>query len=680
MKHCRLLWSILFIFTFSVNAQWTKTSGPYGGAVYALAQNGNTLVAGTLSGVFRSTNDGVTWVQGTGMAASSYVVGLSFVNGKYFAATSSGPYISLDNASTWSSVDSSSKTGYTISAFAKDTMLFAGTYSGLYTSSNNGKTWSAKDSIIGSRQVTAFFTAGNVLFAGTSNGLFRSTNNGVVWNNADSIVNTSNVSGFVVKGTKLFVSTWNGVYVSLDTGKSWSSVKGYQVKQIVMSIATDSTNLYAGTGNDGLYISTDDGDTWKKGVVFPAVQVTALVYHKTNLYAGQPTGVARVMNQGSTYALMNSGLTAASINGIALVNNKLVSSTTSNGLFTSTNSGSVWTADTNSLKQVNVVSFFADTTALRIGSTNGIYRSTDAGQTWHTDTVGLGAGSYATSFSKNGLLFCGTLKGVFINTGAMWEARNNGLPKNPYIKDLFSVGGNMFAAVNDTGIFYSSNFGLNWNYAGIGVPAKASYNKFFAINNKVYIGTSGGVYVSTNNGTNWKKISTGLPGGVSAFATFSGNLFAGTIGYGVYVLKGSDTTWSNVNTGMPSANVYTLFVTGTTLYAGTMSGVWKRSLSEMVTAAGENQPLTAGNFELLQNYPNPFNPSTTINFQIPVGGHVTLKVYDILGKEIAALVNEVKQAGSYKVHFDGGKLSSGLYFYTLQSRNFIATKKFILLK
>jgi hypothetical protein len=86
------------------------------------------------------------------------------------------------------------------------------------------------------------------------------------------------------------------------------------------------------------------------------------------------------------------------------------------------------------------------------------------------------------------------------------------------------------------------------------------------------------------------------------------------------------------------------------------------------------------NYELYQNYPNPFNPTTTIRFTIPHRKHVTLKVFDVLGKEVKTLVNEEKDPGSYEVKFDASNLPSGVYFYQLQAGKFIQTKKMILLK
>jgi hypothetical protein len=85
-------------------------------------------------------------------------------------------------------------------------------------------------------------------------------------------------------------------------------------------------------------------------------------------------------------------------------------------------------------------------------------------------------------------------------------------------------------------------------------------------------------------------------------------------------------------------------------------------------------------FELSQNYPNPFNPSTVVRFQLPVISNVRLVVYDILGREVAMLVNERKAAGSYEVQFDGAGLASGVYFYRLQADEFVQTRKLLLLK
>jgi hypothetical protein len=101
---------------------------------------------------------------------------------------------------------------------------------------------------------------------------------------------------------------------------------------------------------------------------------------------------------------------------------------------------------------------------------------------------------------------------------------------------------------------------------------------------------------------------------------------------------------------------------------------------EVITEVNEYNSTPPSSFSLFQNYPNPFNPSTVISWQLPVGNHVLLKVYDVLGREVATLINEEKPIGNYEVELDGTNLPSGIYFYRLQAGSFIVTKKMLLLK
>ena len=115
-------------------------------------------------------------------------------------------------------------------------------------------------------------------------------------------------------------------------------------------------------------------------------------------------------------------------------------------------------------------------------------------------------------------------------------------------------------------------------------------------------------------------------------------------------------------------------------------GTILRTTNGGVTFIGdEPNPKQPNSFLLSHNYPNPFNPATTITYQIPQTEFVTLKVYDILGKEIATLVNEEKPAGSYEVEFNSHSgevrnLTSGIYFYQIKAGEYSETKKMILLK
>ncbi len=104
--------------------------------------------------------------------------------------------------------------------------------------------------------------------------------------------------------------------------------------------------------------------------------------------------------------------------------------------------------------------------------------------------------------------------------------------------------------------------------------------------------------------------------------------------------------------------------------------------TEQLGSSDENIPES---FQLFQNYPNPFNPSTAISWQSTVGSHQTLKVYDVLGNEVAVLVDEYKPAGEYVAEFSVGQdsspdIASGIYFYQLKAGSFVTTKSMILIK
>jgi hypothetical protein len=93
-----------------------------------------------------------------------------------------------------------------------------------------------------------------------------------------------------------------------------------------------------------------------------------------------------------------------------------------------------------------------------------------------------------------------------------------------------------------------------------------------------------------------------------------------------------------------------------------------------------NPNLTPKQYILLQNHPNPWNPTTTIKYQIPIAGTVTLKVYDVLGNEVTTLIRESKEPGRYEVTFDGSDLSSGVYVYQLRVNDYVSTKKMVLMR
>ena len=98
------------------------------------------------------------------------------------------------------------------------------------------------------------------------------------------------------------------------------------------------------------------------------------------------------------------------------------------------------------------------------------------------------------------------------------------------------------------------------------------------------------------------------------------------------------------------------------------------------TSVEQTSDQTPAEFKLTQNYPNPFNPSTIIKFAIPQSEFVTMKVYDVLGREVSTIVNQSLTAGSYEVNFDASNLAAGMYIYQIKAGNFVSAKKMMLLK
>jgi hypothetical protein len=130
----------------------------------------------------------------------------------------------------------------------------------------------------------------------------------------------------------------------------------------------------------------------------------------------------------------------------------------------------------------------------------------------------------------------------------------------------------------------------------------------------------------------------------------------------------------SINSGFPSHDEYYWY--GFTAEAPQVKAlVWFEAL-----IVGVEDELSPATYTLAQNYPNPFNPSTKIAFSVPTQGNVTLKIYNMLGQEVATLLDEVRNAGVHEVAFDGINLSSGVYFYTLTAGDFVSTKKMMLLK
>ena len=152
------------------------------------------------------------------------------------------------------------------------------------------------------------------------------------------------------------------------------------------------------------------------------------------------------------------------------------------------------------------------------------------------------------------------------------------------------------------------------------------------------------------------------------------------------VTKYDGTNWTSYTKtdGLPSDSIYAIAIDtrgnkwfGFGLYGYGAEEFNENGVTSVKEAVNENSPKE---FSLFQNYPNPFNPSTTISFSLPRSGFTTLKIYDLMGRDVETIVSEELSAGTYTRQWNASKISSGIYFYRLQSGSFITTKKLLLLK
>ena len=131
---------------------------------------------------------------------------------------------------------------------------------------------------------------------------------------------------------------------------------------------------------------------------------------------------------------------------------------------------------------------------------------------------------------------------------------------------------------------------------------------------------------------------------------------------------------------MTSLNTMSIVIKGNYVFKGGLGYVWRRPLAEIITSSEQISTELPDRFELYQNYPNPFNPSTTIRYTLPKSSFVSLRIYDVLGREVKTLFSGYRNAGNYSDVFDASNFSSGVYFYKISAGEFTETKSMVLIK
>jgi ligand-binding sensor domain-containing protein len=320
----------------------------------------------------------------------------------------------------------------------------------------------------------------------------------------------------------------------------------------------------------------------------------------------------------------------------------------------------------------------------------GIYHSKDNGRSWVPMNSGLpaGAGSYVNLLANEDTILFAAGDGELYRAAAIdspWTwlmAADSPLWLTGNFLSIAANESELYVGESYGGVYRSTDGGNTWSHASSGLSSGDITSLLFA-GDDLYAGTANaGVCYSSDHGASWTPTaSVGLTNlAVNSFAMSGTKLFCGTNG-GIFVSTSKGASWTDVSSGFPKVGVTSLAVNGSDLVAGTYGyGAWKRPVDEMIASVGSNGHGFPLRFELSQNYPNPFNPSTTISYDLPQRAHVTLKIFDILGREVAVLVDEEKQAGSYSVRWNALHVASDVYFYRLEAGSFVQTKKLVLMK
>jgi photosystem II stability/assembly factor-like uncharacterized protein len=306
-----------------------------------------------------------------------------------------------------------------------------------------------------------------------------------------------------------------------------------------------------------------------------------------------------------------------------------------------------------------------------ISGTNGqIARTTNKGLNWVNQVSGTGYNLNNVRFLNSNTGFITADSGQLLVTS---NGGNNWTISVPYqiysLKDIYFINGLTGFIIGNklhtTGTYWgtyiivlkTTNMGLNWEpvYSGEVGMIYPDLNSIYFVNINTGLVTTNvsGLLVTTNTGLNWFSVS--LPTNDHYKTSFFINDETG------WVAGGYGSTYSG----------------GTVLTSG--------NFPIGIKDIGLRIPKS---FSLTQNYPNPFNPITKIKFDIPnsplyergAGGFVTLIIYDILGREVATLVNEQLKPGTYEYEWNGSNFASGIYFYKLETEDFSQTRKMVLIK
>jgi photosystem II stability/assembly factor-like uncharacterized protein len=717
----------------------------YSGAVFA---NGSTYYGGTQdNGHLKYSGSGSTWTESVsgdgGYTAQDQTNSLvSYEEYVYLtmAKTTDGG-VTWNNCVSGLSDANNENTCLFIAPFAMNpensSVLIAGS-NRVWVTNNSAASWTAASNVLDmagalvSAVAIVNISSTYLAFAGTSGGkIFLCANlnpaagvntwtdisppgNNGAWVRRITIdLNNKNrlfacYGGYNVTGTP----TSRHVWYSTDQGRTWSDISQNLPNVPVHSLVIDpnsSSTQYVGT-ETGVYQTTNNGTAWSpfnSGMPFYVPTDELVIQNGTKALFAFTHGrgvfsTAPSSNVSPGWTVQNSGINTnlASVKAVS----PLIAWTAGNEaqVLTTTNGGTTWkpvgggaigNADIYVVNALGVDTAFVSTTP---GASTFIYRTTNAGSTW-TNVYNLTGGfidGIKMIDASNGIAVGDPVGGswTFLKTtdgGSTWSLGSGPSQvgnEAGWNNSLATFGASdIWFGTSSAKVYRSTDGGTTWSSSPVPFTNSVAVN--FSSAQYGLAGSDSGVTVrTTDGGITWVPVSIGGSGSVAGFSGSGSDFFAAE-GGSVYRSTNFGATWSASFTGsIGSLNHLDFGVNGSNIYGWTVSaGGSIAAFSGTVSGVASSVSSVPSEFVLDQNYPNPFNPSTKIQFEIPTSSHVSLKIYNALGAEVATLVDNVMNAGTHSVEWNGknrfnATVASGVYFYRLTAENFVQTKKMLMIK
>lgn len=707
---------LVFFLTITISAQWEwQNPLPQGHRLNATKFISNNIgwAVGDCGTIIHTTDSGASWIQLLINTTES-------LNDIYFIDSNTGIIVGTQGLLLYSSDGGTNWISKSLPSFTNDLygITFNDSNNGIISGDqillatiDGGLTWTVRWSTFSLLIDVAMLDLNTWVTIGSNGIIYRTTNAGTNWNSvfygdfyrSISFSNTNN--GVVVGISGKIRRTTNG-------GIDWNLQSSGTTSELTDILFTDEINGYAIGWNSTIIKTSDGGISWSpqsSGTSFNLLGICMSDFNNGYI-VGDWGKILKTTNSGTNWLQLSSGVVLAQgeLRGISFYNsttglsvgvNFEISGMPNGLIFKTTDGGTTWIQQLSEARYfLDKVQFINQNKGIIVGSyepslgvLQGLILSTsNGGATWLPQIISQVdiIADLSLTDSNNG-----TVVGA---NGAIWRTTNGGTTWNEQSSGTtYSLNGVSFIdtdngmAVGENGIILrTTNGGDIWYEQNAG-PFIDFYDVQMLTVDICYSIAMQGIYKTTDGGSTWQHISNHSGNSLNFIDVNHGTIVAGEGCPNIFRTTDGGINWSSQfsRTNYPLHDVY--FVSIDKGWVVGKYGTILHTTNGGVTFIDQEIEETKFNSSLLsQNYPNPFNPSTVISYQLPVIGFVTLKVYDILGREVATLVNEEKPAGEYEVEFDatnlpsrqGSALTSGIYFYQIKAGEFSETRKMVLLR